>query len=241
MIEVHKRTVPTTVEFSEGQLMARLVPYDKTARVLDDLPGGGIEVYTEGFRPGSFRRQAASSEPGVLRRVALKHDHEGGLGYLGPLFSLDERDDGLYGEFRVLPSRRGDVAAMYELGIDEISVEFLERKNGTDVDDDGVRWRTDAHMLAAALLPAGAYGRHGAGVLAMRELDELIAEHDADEERQRADDETKAAEAAEAERLRAEVEAAEAAAEARRRELAELDEFLTAAKATQAVYAERLA
>lgn len=237
---VHVRTLPTATELTEGQLLARLIPYNVTARVLDELPGGQYDSYTEGFRLGAARRQAGSSEPGVLRRIGLKHDHDGGLGYLGPLFSLEERDDGLYGEFRVLPSRRGDVAAMYELGIDELSVEFLERKGGTEVDKDGVRWRTDVHLLGAALLPAGAYGRHGAGVLAMRELDELIAEQDAEREHQRIEAEAAAEAAAQAERERVAAEAAEQVAQARRQELADFDTFLAEARQKQADYAERL-
>lgn len=238
---LHLRAVPTTVEFTQGLLMARLVPYNISTRVVDGLPDGRYEVYDEGFRPGAVRRQASSSEPGVLRRVKLRHEHdEDGLGFLGPLMNLDEREDGVYGEFLVMPSKRSDVAALHEVGIREISVEFFENKGGTEVDDDGVRWRTDVQLHAAALLPQGAYGRHGAGVLAMRGLDDLIAEHDADEERKRAEAEAKAQADAAAEVERVEREAAEQAAAARQRELAELDEFLAEATRKQTEYAERL-
>jgi hypothetical protein len=230
---VHCRTFPAELSFAEGRLVGRLVPFDATATVHDLSTTGGVVQYVEGFRHGAFSRQATSSEPGVLRRVMLKHEHDGGMGYLGPLVSLDERADGLYGEFRVLPSMREDVAELHSLGIAELSVEFLERKNGTAVDDAGVKWRTDVHLGGVALVPQGAYGASGARVLAMRAYDDLIAEQAA---------ETAAEVEAERARHAAEVAAAEQAeqeAEARRRQVDEIATFLAEAKAAQVELAAR--
>jgi hypothetical protein len=234
---LHVRTFPADLEMSEGQLFGRLVPYNVATKVLDRLPNGRIEIYDEGFRPGVFARQAASTEPGVVRRIELVHTHQGGLGFLGPATGLEERSDGTYGFFQVLRSKRSDVEDLMAAGIGDLSVEFRERP-GSDQVEDGVTWRTDARLDRVALEAMGAY--QGAEVLSFRDLDEMIEEHAADEERKRAEAEATAAAEAEAERERVEREAAEAATEARRRELAELDEFLEEAKATQADYAARL-
>lgn len=230
-IDLHTRTIPVNLELAEGRLFGRLMPYGVSAPVVDELPNGGIDAYIEGFRRGAVARQAAAQEPGVLRRIMLKHEHADGLGYLGPLVSLEERDDAAYGGFMVLPSHRENVAALHELGIREISIEFATRKGGTVVED-GVRWRTDIHLIGAALTAKGAYGSLGAEVLAMRDLNDLVAEQaEAEEaERQRAE-----AEAADTERLRVEAEAIEQ----RRRQLDEVDPWLETAKARQAELVER--
>lgn len=231
MTDLHTRTMPVELQLDEGRLFGRIVPFDAPTPVADERPGGGIDAYVEGFRKGVFARQAEATEPGVLRRVMLKHEHGDGLGYLGPLVGLEERDDGAYGEFMVLPSHRENVLALHGLGIRELSVEFLERKNGTSVED-GIRWRTAAHLVGAALVAKGAYGALGAEVLSMRSIDELVAEQaaEAEAERQRAE-----AEAAE----QAEAEAEQAAAEERRRALAEVDEWSVAAATRQAELLER--
>lgn len=236
--DLHTRAFPTNVELNEGRLFARLVPYGAVAMVVDDLPGGGLsEPYVEGFRRGAFQRQAAMTlETGMLQRVLLTHEHGGDR--LGPLVGLDERDDGLYGEFRVLPTRRDDVTELHSIGIREISIEFRERPNGTVVENK-VRWRTDAHLAGAALVSRGAYGAAGAEVLALRSLDELIAEQAAaDEARMRA--EVDAAAEAEAATAAADALAAEAAAaDERRRQIEDLDTWLTERREQQAELVDR--
>lgn len=236
--DLHTRAFPTNVELNEGRLFARLVPYGAVAMVVDDLPGGGLsEPYVEGFRHGAFQRQAAMTlETGMLQRVLLTHEHGGDR--LGPLVGLEERGDGLYGEFRVLPTKREDVTELHSIGIREISIEFRERPNGTVIEDK-VRWRTDAHLAGAALVSRGAYGAAGAEVLALRSLDELIAEQAAaDEARKRAEADA-AAEAAAATAATEAAAAEAAAADERRRQLVELEEWEKAAKAKQAEFVER--
>lgn len=230
-IDVHTRTIPVDLELVEGHLYGRLMPYGVSAPVVDELPNGGIDAYIEGFRRGAVARQAAAQEPGVLRRIMLKHEHADGLGYLGPLVSLEEREDGGYGDFMVLPSHRENVAALHELGIRELSVEFATRKGGTVVEN-GVRWRTDIHLIGAALTAQGAYGSLGAEVLAVRDLNELVAEQAEAEEAER--------QRAEADAAAAEAEAAETeAAEQRRQQLEEVDAWLAERKERQAELVER--
>jgi HK97 family phage prohead protease len=183
------RAFPSSIERTgTRQLTGRLVPYNVAADVLDELPNGELDIYREGFRPGAFGPQALVRERGVLSKIALIHRHEGGLGFLGPFSALREQPDGLYGDVTVLRSKADDVEDLLAAGVDELSVEFrLPRNNHTEIGDDGIRWRTRAHLDQVALEPKGAY--RSAQVLAYR------AEIDA-EQRERAE----AAAAAEAQR-----------------------------------------
>lgn len=170
------RAFPASIEQTgPRQLSGRLVPYDMPTDVLDVLPDGKYDLYREGFRSGAFAAQANNPERGVLSKIGLIHTHEGGLGYLGPFVGLREEADGLYGEVNILRSRANDVEDLLADGIQELSVEFrLPRTNHTTVDDQGVRWRTRAHLDQVALEPKGAYST--ARVLAYRaEVDEQRA------------------------------------------------------------------
>ena len=245
MTEVHVRTA--TLEYSEGQLFGLLVPYNVRARVVDVLPDGKLDVYDEGFRGGAFERQAQSTEPGVIKRVAFwhTHDHQEGAGYFGPARSLEERADGLVGEFKILPTKRADLQMLIDEGHADLSVEFREARGTTEIDDAGVRWRTKAHLGGVALDPAGAYP--GAEVLSYRSVPELVAEWEQQRnveadtsvaDRQRAEEE--AAEAAERARVEAERAAALEAAGEKARRMAELDEWLAAAREKQAALSSTL-
>lgn len=237
MTQLHVRAA--ALEYSEGQLFGRLVPYDVSARVVDVLADGKLDVYQEGFRSGAFATQTASTEPGVIKRVAFwhTHDHQDGAGYFGPARSLVEKPDGLHGEFRVLSSKRADLADLLDEGINQLSIEFREMRGGTSVDDDGVRWRTDARIGGVVLDPRGAYP--GAEVLSYRSIDELVEEQAAAEAEalQRAAEEQAAADeaAAEAERQRA---AAEESA-ARARQMADVAAYLAEQRSRQAELAQR--
>lgn len=239
MNEVHVRSV--ALEYSEGQLFGRLVPFDVAAQVADVLPSGKLDVYEEGFRAGAFGRQVRSVEPGVLKRIAFwhTHAHSDGAGYFGPARTLEEREDGLYGEFRILPSKRDDLAALMSEGINDLSIEFKELRGGTEVDDDGVRWRTSVHLGGVALDATGAYP--GAEVLSYRSMHDLIEAHasEAAAERARVENEARVAEEAAATRA-AEEAALEASAEKLRR-MRELDDWLSAERARQVELAARYA
>lgn len=217
---------------SKDTLAGLLVPFGQVADVIDYLPSGP-DVYREGFRAGVFGPQIANAGvPGTLQRVAAKHEHEGGINYLGPCIGLDESDAGVAGEFRILPSKRDDVEALIEAGVCGLSIEFHEkaRKDATRVDETGVRWRQHAVLTGVALVPRGAYT--GARVLAYREE---IAEHEAEIAAAKADAD---AERTEAERIEAEqAEQAKADADAieqAERERAELDAWIAAENAKQA-------
>lgn len=87
----------------ERTLGGLCVPYNSPATVSDD---GGKTTYREMFAPGAFGRQL-----GAARRVSLKYRHGGGvLDTVGAATQLEERDDGLFGIFRVFDGIVGDQA-----------------------------------------------------------------------------------------------------------------------------------
>jgi HK97 family phage prohead protease len=174
---IHYRAIPTEIHMraeplpSGGrQLSGRLVPYNTVATVLDVLPDGQQDIYREGFRPGAFDGQVRNGGVNrtILAKIGLIHKHDGGLGYLGPFVALRDAADGLWGDVNILPSKGDDVASLITNGVQELSIEFrLPRGDNTAVDDDGVRWRTKAHLDQVALEAKGAYST--AQVLAYRQ------------------------------------------------------------------------
>jgi HK97 family phage prohead protease len=188
MSELYTRAYPAVIERTGPRtLTGRLVPYNVSTHVADptDEPGK-FDIYREGFRRGAFDPQVMTREKGVLNKIGLIHRHEGGLGFLGPFVALRNADDGLWGDVTILPSKADDVGALLDAGVDELSIEFrLPRADHTSIDDQGVRWRTRAHLDQVALEPKGAYS--SAAVMAYRaEMDEdakAQLEAKADEER----------------------------------------------------------
>lgn len=78
------------------------VPYNKPSVVSDN----GVHVYREMFAPGAFGRQLSAAH-----RITLKYAHgQGLLDTVGRATQFDERDDGLFGEFRVFDGLVGDQA-----------------------------------------------------------------------------------------------------------------------------------
>ena len=146
-----------------GTLVGRAVPYNVATDVVDKLADGRLDAYREGFRPGVF--DGAAKEPG---RIILIDGHaEHGRGRkLGIATALRSTPDALEVEFRVLPTLVDDVAMLVELGVRDLSVGFQPLSGGTSIDDDGIRWRTRAHLIHVSLEPEGSYP--GAEVLAMR-------------------------------------------------------------------------
>jgi HK97 family phage prohead protease len=226
-----RRAFPALVERTgPRELSGRLVPYNESADVVDFVDGVP-ELYREGFRPGVFGRQSAGAK-GIIAKIGLVHRHDGGLGYLGPFVALREAPDGLYGAVRILPTLAENVGALLDEGIDELSVEFRLAGSENTVLEDGVRWRTRAHLDQVALEPMGAYS--SARVLSYRAAaDEQQQEQAAEQQRQAAEDAERVA-AEEAARLAAEAEAAaDAEAAERRRAWNELSERLPAEQERQ--------
>lgn len=211
------RLFPTEASFDGKAIEARFIPYNEVATVVDEERGRLVK-YREGFDPGVFAKQVSTSEPGNLNRIVMRHLHDAayGLGYLGQVASLQDGSDGLYGAVPIIKSRQGDVAELLEQGVDSISIEFHELRNGTAMRD-GVRWRTNAHLFALALEPVGAY--RNAKVLAYRGGD--IDPDDVDDADEELDEEARA----EAERVAADALAADEHAAEERHERAAAHEL----------------
>jgi HK97 family phage prohead protease len=104
-----QKTLVREVSFVVGgdgrTIEARIVPYNKVARVADPPD---YEEYQERWLPGAFDRQTRAAD---RIKVWLNFEHEPGLrGIVGHGTELVEREDGLYGVFRVHPGADGDKA-----------------------------------------------------------------------------------------------------------------------------------
>jgi HK97 family phage prohead protease len=165
-------------------LTGRAVPYDTPAQVTDQLPTGELESYREGFRSGAFDHQF-----GTPHRVRLVDGHSPD-GTVGPDLAIatDMRNDdgGLLVDFRVFDHAASKVDTLLEVGVGDLSVGFSPARMGTEIDGDGVRWRTKALLRHVSLEPVGSYS--GAQVLAYRgDPDDMLEADDAEYERKAAE------------------------------------------------------
>ena len=161
-----REAIVSIAEEGDGRtLIARMVPYNETARVND-----GAGYYRERFAPGAFRKQLRA----VHRIKAwVNYRHRQGIGdQVGSVVSVDDRADGLYGELRIFKTPAGDTALeMFRSGLDRVSIEFESLRHRIV---DGVTERLDARFLGLALCPEGAYG--GAQIVASREGESVDVE-----------------------------------------------------------------
>ena len=154
------RTITGELEPGDGRTVyGRVVPYDDVAEVSDD---GGVTTYRESFAHGAFSR--ATRAP---HRVELTHEHDAGLfGTVGKGVELDERDDGLYGVFRVFEGNAGDqvLTLVREKILPGLSIVGVALSPGKR--RGGVVVRTSVALQAVGLCRRPAYDR--AEVLAVR-------------------------------------------------------------------------
>ena len=142
----------------------RIVPYGEQIQHDDGL--GGVPKgmpYTEEWAAGAFTHQLKAAN-----RVLANVEHQEGLaGIVGHGAALIERQDGLYGSFRLHDNPDGDKALMLirEGVLDTVSLEAIPQKNIRT--REGVVRRVKAHLRAVAFSRFGAYP--GATVLAVRE------------------------------------------------------------------------
>jgi phage head maturation protease len=157
------REIPAaSLEVVDRSTISGLVmPWNTDAEVVDLLPDGTVDRYVEAFAPGAFAGQDRSDNVGTLRKISLHDEHDGGLGKIGYVLELEDRDDGEHGLFRVLPAQRDSVLEMIADGIDGLSVRFLPKRGGTRlasmVGSLERRVRTAAHMVHVALVAEPAY------------------------------------------------------------------------------------
>lgn len=155
------RTVELTEIATDGRNVEMLcAPFDTPAIVMDrDNP----MPYEEEFARGAF--SGATKAP---NRVLLEfeHFHPGLTGVIGHGATLEERDDALYGRFRVTEHPDGDKALqLIKDGVlTAASVFFAPMKSARQ--STGVMRRLKVHLDRVALCREGAYPQ--AQVLAVR-------------------------------------------------------------------------
>jgi len=129
------------------------VPYDVEQRIGPNL----VEV----FRKGVFRNVTRAAN-----RVKLLYQHKTDAP-IGRAIMLEERDGGLYGEFRISKTEAGDEALelIRDGVLSNLSVGFqpLEDRNVK-----GVINRMKAHLAEVSLVTFGAYG-DAANIVAVRQ------------------------------------------------------------------------
>jgi HK97 family phage prohead protease len=129
------------------------VPYDVEQRI----SAGLVEV----FRKGVFRDVTRAAN-----RVKLLFQHKTDAP-IGRAVMLEERDGGLYGEFRISKTEAGDEALelIRDGVLTNLSVGFQPLK---DEKRNGVVNRIKAHLAEVSLVTFGAYG-DAANIVAVRQ------------------------------------------------------------------------
>ena len=143
----------------------RVGPYGVEATVSDGGP-----AYREMWMPGAFADQVRGAKAGRASHVHVNFRHQQGFGdIIGHGLSLLERDDGLYGSFKILDGPDGDKAL--ELvradALSGVSLEAYSKKMLRSAE--GIVQRIKGHLVGIALTPQGAFA--DAAVLAIREAE----------------------------------------------------------------------
>ncbi|MGW3992217.1 HK97 family phage prohead protease [Amycolatopsis sp. NPDC004772] len=112
---------------------------------------------TERFQLGAFGPQIVAGH-----RVPFTRGHmsQGGV-LIGKTVRLEERQDGLYGEWRVSATPAGDetLELLRDGVLDQLSIGFRELPGGTQ-QSGGVAVRTRAHLIEVSVVMRGAYGEN---------------------------------------------------------------------------------
>lgn len=151
-LEIHRRMVNLELAANEGRILEGvLVPYNAPTKVQDP----GTPPYWEVFEHGAFKRQAAAAD-----KVQLRFEHRDGLtDRVGRGLEMHERDDGLFGRFRVVDGVIGDHAlALVDEGmIGGFSVGFADLARVERRNEKGQVLRQRCHLADVSLVPEPAY------------------------------------------------------------------------------------
>lgn len=147
MIDLERRNYDATLEVREGgdgrTVAGIAVPYNVEQRIGPAL----VEV----FRKGAFEAVARNAH-----RVKMLFQHKADTP-IGRAIMLEEREGGLYGEFRISKTDAGDEALelIRDGVLSNLSVGFQPLK---DEKRNGVVNRIKAHLAEVSLVTFGAYG-----------------------------------------------------------------------------------
>lgn len=159
-----------TLAFDDSTLTIRSDGGDGRTVVGVAVPFGRIvdtpDVGRETFARGAFARTISH---GGLARVKLCVSHNRAAP-VGVCTRLEERDDGLHGEWRVSATAAGDdvLEQVRDGTFDELSVGFEPLAGRRDR---GAYVHTEVRLREVSLVPWGVYGDDGAKVLALRSVE----------------------------------------------------------------------
>lgn len=150
------------VKSSRRIIEGRAVPYGVAERVSDD---GGQTSYLEEWTLGAFD---SLTVPATAGRVKLNYTHDDTnlRNWVGRTKFYEERDDGLYGEWKVDETELGDVI-LYKVDDGQLRGLSIAARPLTTVKRGDVHVRTRALLDHVALVQEGAFA--DALVLAVRE------------------------------------------------------------------------
>lgn len=152
------RSVHSDLEMRDGRTAyGRVIPYDDPAIVLDSNTG---EPYTEGFKRGAF--EGATKAP---QKIVFQFTHEENfVNTIGWGEALEERDDGLWGAFRLTEADAPKARELLKNSHKGLSVGFVPIKSRRH---EGIVWRVKAYLQHVAAVTDPAYA--GAGIVAVRQ------------------------------------------------------------------------
>lgn len=140
----------------------RMVPFGEPAMVVEDG-----EVYTEMFDPGSMTRmEQIAKARGNAAWIAFNLEHDEGFpARIGYARTLEQRDDGAWGIFKLYPGNDlAKVRSMLEESHTGLSVMFDDIAPPREVD--GIRHRVQVSVRHVAATPMPTYA--GATITAVR-------------------------------------------------------------------------
>jgi len=156
-----ERSFPSGLEMADGRTVeGKCVPYGQVIEVWSEHEGN----YRETFDHGAFERVCKAPQR-VLFRISHSADYANMVGY-GT--DLEERDDGLYGSFRLLEADAPKARELINASYKGLSVGFLPL-NSKRVGD--VLHRVRAHLDHVAAVVEGTAAYPDAMILAMRGKD----------------------------------------------------------------------
>lgn len=179
-LELHRSFSDLELELgSEGRVTGLVVPYNQPTTIME-LRDGQVITYSEQFVPGSMER-AAKAPNRVMLQLTHSEQLDRQVGY-GVAFR--DSAQGCVGEFQLYRHDRDKVAEMLQTSHRGLSVTFSSLRPVGGFERDGeLVTREVVHCRAVAAVNDPAYA--DAGVLAVRQQQDLAAQVTAEAERKR--------------------------------------------------------
>lgn len=179
-LELHRSFGELELEVRpEGRVTGLVVPYNVPTPIME-LRDGQVIQYQEQFAPGSMERAAKAPNRVMLQFTHSEQlDHQVGYGV-----AFRDSADGCVGEFQLYRQQRDLVTEMLQTSHRGLSVTFASlRPVGGQERDGELVTREYVHCRAVAAVNDPAYA--DAGVLAVRQQQDLAAQVAAEAEKKR--------------------------------------------------------